>query len=133
VRHHIGKVTCLVLLGGLIGCSDSSGTEALEICTNPVTLTVGAGTTPKISWSPACLANQVVINEQGGGPAWAMFFVVDSNPLRPPVHYGVVQAGALGTPTSPAPLTAGTTYNVNLFVDPVGGPAELIGTKSVTP
>jgi hypothetical protein len=123
----------IALIAGLIGCGDSSGPTNRQVCADPVTLTVSSGATPVISWAPDCLANQLVITEQGGIPVWILFLVADNNMLRSPVRFGVPRDGALGIPSSPAALTVGTTYTVDLIADPAGQPVDVVGTTDVTP
>jgi len=73
-----------------IGCS--SATEPEQCNQNSkVTVSVGAGPTPDISWSPACFANSVLIEDDGGNFIWAVGN--DYNEIAPPVRVST----ALGT------------------------------------
>jgi len=66
-----------------IGCS--SATEPEQCNQNSkVTVSVGAGPTPEISWSPPCYVNSVDIKDDGGNFIWAVGN--DYNEIAPPVR-----------------------------------------------
>jgi hypothetical protein len=93
VRPRTGLLLC-ALAGGLLGCG--STTEALGPCTSPVTVSIGAGRTPQISWAPACAVAQLIVFSPPslGGPSnwWAI--KSSTMDIRPPVQFGSTPAGA---------------------------------------
>ncbi|MGH7533301.1 MAG: hypothetical protein ACREL4_08420, partial [Gemmatimonadales bacterium] len=80
-------------------------------CTGPVTLHVSASTTPTISWTPACLANELTVVSDSA-PAWDVEFPADTNVLAPPLVWGVLPNGAASLTGTPSPLVHDTTYVV---------------------
>jgi len=119
----------------LLGCS-SDGTnpsDALPVCTDPVTIAVSSGTSPSFSWTPACRLFFVNV-ELGPTDQWSI--ISDStNAIAPPVQYGVVPAGALQSSSGATSLQAGRTYDVNLFYwsGPGAQDGTFIGSRDFTP
>jgi hypothetical protein len=97
-------------------CGDSSGPSGGG-CDEPVTMTIGSGTTPTFDWSPACTVAQVTVTEIGAEPPddlmWAV--LADQNVIKPPVQYGSTPSGAVQI-HAPAVLTKGKSYLVGLAV-----------------
>jgi hypothetical protein len=85
-----------VLALGILGCG-STATEALPPCTSPVTVSIGAGSTPQISWSPACAVAQLIVftpPSLGGGPTNLWLIKSPTMNIQPPVQFGSTPAGA---------------------------------------
>ena len=118
----------------LTACGDSTGTAGGG-CDEPVTMTIGSGTTPSFDWSPACTVAQVTVTEIGASPdkelKWAV--LADQNVIRPPVRYGTTPAGALQI-HAPEALSAGKSYLVGLAVqDATTGELEVQVQLQFTP
>lgn len=123
----------LVCLGPFIGaCGD--GPTAPRECEQSVTVTVGSGTSPEISWTPECGALALRIQEVGDptvpfGFMWEL--VGAASPIHPPVRYGDVPGGSIEV--APAtPLVRGSTYRANVFRFE-GHRATLAGAVTFTP
>ena len=118
----------------LLACSsDSTDPGDFPVCTGPVTIAVSSGTSPSISWTPACRLFFVNV-ELGAADQWSI--ISDSaNAIAPPVRYGVVPAGAEQSTAEVTPLEAGQTYDVNLFfwTGPDAQDGTFIGTQEFTP
>jgi hypothetical protein len=110
------------------GCSDAADPSA---CLD-LPVSVGSGTTPEFSWSPACHIYSLTVSGPDAG-----WLVSGGNVLQDvissPVRYGVVPGGAVED--SPAqPLHAGVTYGVRLDRrNRVGGGVTLVAERSFTP
>jgi hypothetical protein len=104
----------VVLLAVQLSCGGDSSTNAdpNAICTDAVNVTVSAGASPVISWSPSCKVVFLTVEDfQNGDTQWA---VSAQTGFSSPVTYGVVPPGA--TQSAPAnALVSGTNYNVMLF------------------
>lgn len=127
----IGCVLAILLASVACGSDTTSPSEQVA-CTGNVAVSVSSGTTPNISWDPACKAYSVLV-EGDGGDVWGIASEDGENAIATPVRYGVVPAGATEF-APPSLLSAGTTYSVAVFR--WTGPPEdgtLIGTKAFTP
>jgi hypothetical protein len=118
-----------------LGCSSDSTSPgaAIPACTGAVTIAVSSGTSPSFSWTPACRLFFVNV-ELGATDQWNI--ISDStNAIAPPVHYGLVPAGARQLTASVTPLQVGQTYDVNLFYWTGPGPQDgaFMGSKNFTP
>jgi len=119
------------LLAG-IACSDGASPVEQTACTGDVTLAVTSGTTPSISWSPACKLFLMLV-EAESGDVWGV--ISDgTNAIETPVGYGVVPAGATEL-AAPVPLIAGAPYTVTVFrwTGPNAQDGTIIGQKVFTP
>ena len=86
-----------------LGVSDGND-DSPEQCNTPglrLTVNVGPGAQPAISWTPPCVVASILVEttDDGGSDLWSE----GQGQLRPPVQY-----------TGPS-LTTGTRYNVILF------------------
>jgi hypothetical protein len=92
----------------LAGCDDSTAPNQPE-CTGPVDIQVSAGTTPRITWTPAC--RLFVLGVEGDdGDVWVIVSE-GGNRIASGVRYGVVPAGATSDEAA-IPLVAGQTYTI---------------------
>src|SRR5689334_2125020 len=114
--------TCIALLA-ISGnaCSDATGPI---VCPDSVSVSVTAGTTPTFAWQPSCLASTLIVTDVNTSSIqWAIYKLpgsLDSEPMSPPVHYGVLPPNMAGD--SAKPLTAGVQYFVVLTkTDPAFG------------
>jgi len=102
-------------------------------CQGPVTVSVSAGTVPRFSWTPTCLAGQVVVGlNTGFVTLWIATGSANTNTLRPPIRYGTPpDTSALGTPE----LVVGDTYTVDVLraTGDSTAPLESIGSADFVP
>jgi hypothetical protein len=120
------------LLPSLACSSDSNGPGGQAACAGNVTVVVSNGTTPSISWTPACRLFFVLV-EEAQGDVWGA--ISDgTNAIETPVQYGVVPTGATEL-TPPVALNAGTQYTVSVhrWVGPGPQDGVLIGQLMFTP
>jgi hypothetical protein len=123
---------CLLALSGM-ACSSQGPSSAA--CTGSVTVIVGPGTEPTMSWVPRCALEEVLVALPGpGAVAWAVESSSQTNTIVPPIHYGVTPAGAQQL-VAPGALVSGTSYDVSLlrFDDGHGGSLQPAGSTSFTP
>jgi len=120
----------------IAGCSDSSAPAPLAECTGPVAVSVGSGTKPLISWSPACRASALLVDiPNSGNNYWFLTTQGDTNGLRPPIVYASTPAGTV-TQIAPLTLASGTEYRVTLSRADDSGPIAtlvIIGNVTFTP
>ena len=118
-----GACACLVGFVALVSCRADSVTASTDctVTTTAVTLTVTRGTSPTISWTPACPVWLFLIeNKESGHDDW---FVVDTstdtttaaNTILPPLSYGVQPAGTNQNPAGPQPLFLDSNYTVAVW------------------
>jgi hypothetical protein len=125
-RYGIG-VVCVLLGWGLLSCATSTEPTVLS-CTDPsisnfggVLISVGSGTAPRFSWSPACKAYSLVVTDSVGTTMWGV--ISDSgSTLAPPVDYGVLPAGPHTQIQAAVTLQAGRPYAVGLYRQYVNTP-----------
>jgi hypothetical protein len=124
----------LALLGALAACgSDDPG--AIPACTGPVAMTVGSGSTPKISWSPTCRVATLSVDPNSDFTVvWVLRTAGDTNGITPPIDYGASPNGVM-TLFGPGPLQAGTTYRVRILraTGDTTLPFDVIGGTYFTP
>jgi hypothetical protein len=123
------------LLASLLACGDGTGPDAIPVCTAPLVVTATESVTPVVTWAGGCRVNQVVVSE--GAPSfdlvWAAFYA-DSNPIVPPVQYGVLPTGAQQLPDVPRPLDPGTTYIIDVSIaDTSNGSIVFVGSDTIVP
>jgi hypothetical protein len=130
-------VAVLGVMTALVGCgSDTAPTPPLAPCSGALTVSVTSGTTPTISWSPACGVNRLSVDlvDAPAGTVSTVWGLVtsSSDEFGPSVRYGVVPNGATADPAS-APLQAGKSYRVQVLR--AGGEAIILaqGTTTFTP
>lgn len=105
MRTRTAAASAALLLFAL-GCSGTDNPAPLTECQGPVTVSVGSGDTPDISWTPRCTAAQVYVGQSSGFlNYWFDGSADSSNSIQPPAHYGH-PPGELGT----FPLPEGGTY-----------------------
>jgi hypothetical protein len=132
------KLTAITILTGLsIACGDDDPVApvVLQTCPAAVQLTVGPGTSPEISWTPACLLFFVIVEPaDAGNDLWSVISRGE-NVIAPPVRYGVVPAGAQGLFEPPVELIAGQAYKVAVgrWTGPGDEEGEIIGVREFTP
>jgi hypothetical protein len=103
-----------------------------------VTINVSAGVVPQFDWTPGCALWSLQVSSSTGSrdvTIWQTLTLV-KNELRPPVTYGVHQAGAEDPLHYVAPeLTPGSTYQVTLFVLPTQSSVDprIAGSRMFTP
>jgi len=129
--HARPSIAAITVAFTIAGCGDSTGLSGAE-CTGPVDVSVSAGTTPTISWTPRCRLGLVGV-EAEDGDVWVIT-TPGRNGINAAVRYGIVPSGA--TSDAPAvPLIAGQPYNV--FVGLHTGPDEddgvIVGVQTFTP
>ena len=108
------RLLCAVALLG-VGCSDSGGpTEPLSDCTGQVSITVSSGTTPTISWTPACRLSLVLVEPVNSGDDLWVIGTDSANAIAPPIVYGVTPPGARQI-WGPTTLVTGQGYGVYVF------------------
>lgn len=119
-------------------CGKDSTTPDLHGCGlfEFVTIAVGAGTTPEISWTPDCGVWSLTIDEMLAPPSDRRRWEVNAGAkalLRPPIRYGIPPNGALDmVRVGPAPLEPGHTYTVTVFIKPLFE-FSVIGSATFTP
>lgn len=118
-----------------LACNDATDSGTLPQCAGAVSVAVGSGTTPAVTWSPACRLFLVLIEDPTGtGDQWGILSD-SSNAITAPVQYGTVPPGATKELLAPTPLQSGHEYRVSVFrfVGPGHEDGELIGQKAFTP
>jgi hypothetical protein len=111
----------LLLMGGLtaagLACSGSPHQPAFEVCPGDmVTVSVGPGTTPSFTWTPACGVGFLEVFPAPSDPAaWTVYAAPGSgeNPIPSGVQYGVTPLEGQ-TVAGPEALAAGTSYRVRV-------------------
>ena len=131
LTRHAARALCVLAVFGATACSSDSPTEEEEVqqaCTaaSAVALTVAAGTTPSISWTPNCsVAGLFVQRVSDGANMWTLS--TTTQPLRSAITYGVTPQ--FSTSSNPLPLVAQVQYRVGL----VTSQGTSIATKLFTP
>lgn len=114
------RTFALVLGAALLAACDSDpsgigGDDPVIDCGPEVTslaVTVSAGLTPVIDWSPRCRVTLLLI-EEDAHDMWSLRGREDHNDVAPPITYGVAPNGLTGGTAEP--LLAGRTYEVVLW------------------
>ena len=118
-----------------IGCSGVDNPADLPQCQGPITMSVSSGTTPFFSWTPRCMAGQVVVGlslSTGYVTLWAATGTANTNSLRPPIRYGTPpSSSSLGTPV----LVTGGAYRVVVLraTGDSTAPFQVIGSADFVP
>ena len=121
----------LLALVATTSCLDGSAPG--PDCSGNLEVSVGTGLAPEISWRPFCLALGLVVEStDGSGPIW---IVNTGDWIAPPVTYGTMPRGSVGTEAHP--LVVGVRYRVlvEALVDVpgVGTRAGIVGSTEFTP
>jgi hypothetical protein len=132
----IHRWPALAALAALVpGCKNGTDPDPVSACTGVVSISVGSGTVPALSWSPPCRLFLVLVEDPTGtGDQWGVLSD-SSNGIAPPVHYGTVPEGATKELLPPVPLQAGHEYRLNVvrFTGPGHEDGEVIGQATFTP
>ena len=136
-RMRVRTRLAVLLLGALVfalGCggSDDGPTGPAPECDAPVSLSVGGGLTPVISWSPACTITQVVVNATASGDTvWFLVPIAPGQQLEGPVTYGSSTFSHRPLPGyGPDPLVAGEQYRVRLRQSEAPDGEEVVGDRT---
>ena len=131
-RRRAIRIALVTLCASVVTCRTT--TEVVAPCVDPVLLYVGAGTTPRFTWDPACGAFQLIVQDTANAGFWAVGS--DSSRLRSGIDYGVTPASDAQQLMAPVPLQHGTAYVVGLFRHFYGltpAPADNIAAIKFTP
>ena len=135
MKHRVGYYTMLTFATVVAtACSSSSSpTESLNgsPCQGDLSVSVTAGASPTIDWSPKCALNTLsveVANPSAGG-ATTVWAISAGTLFTGPVSFGVLPPDATNLVPLVA-LTAGTTYRVR--VGRTAGEALLASQGSTT-
>ena len=115
----------------LAGCGDDEPAAPPPLCTvDNVTVQVGAGATPVISWTPRCSVHRISVFQPVDVPreAWR---VRSTTGIAPGVRYGAEVRGATTT-IGPVVLTPGVEAVAEVLVER-NGSLEAIGGVMFTP
>jgi hypothetical protein len=130
-------VVRVVLFSVLAACGDGpSGPRPAALCDGPVTVTVGSGTTPEFTWTPACRVEFLTVENVSDG---TIMWVVLADPFTeraivPPVRYGVVPADAIDLSFGMSlDLQAGTRYALTLTISGFPGGDVDVGRAEFVP
>ena len=136
VRGFLPAAVLATVALALAACGDSTEPPALPVCDAPVTVTVGAGTQPEFSWTPACRVEVLAVG-RADKASIEWFILADPFTRRaigPPVRYGVAPAEALDLSFGdPPPLERGTTYFVALAVSDAPDGDDEVGRAEFVP
>ena len=126
----------VLIVAAAAGCADEpSGTDGpVPECTGAVSVTVGTGTTPTFTWTPACRLFLLLVEPVVGGTDLWSIISDSANVIAPPVTYGVVPTGVQeGDP--PTTLVVGSGYEVYLYrwTGPGRQDGALVGQATFTP
>ncbi len=122
-------LAAFVTLSLLAACGDTAGPSG---CSGPVTVTVGPGARPGISWSPACLASDLLVDSPapGGTIYWRITTANGTNGLRSPVTYGASRPGAISFDPL-MNLVSGSFYTVTVSRADSSGHFAVAGTVTI--
>jgi hypothetical protein len=126
------RLAAIALLGVALACG--GGTEPLAECTEPVDVSVTTGTTPTISWTPACgvgyLAVRRPLPPSLGVLEMAPVWIIRANErlIGSPVRYGIRPRGTSEV-VAPEALLAGRPYDVVVDMSGQG----VLGGRAFTP
>jgi hypothetical protein len=146
--------TGLLALGGLLtlgacGDDDATGPEVCTDDTGTVDVQITGGSSPTVSWSPACAVALFLVEGDEEGDTWLLSTdeatwdtPSQANRIGPPITYGTVPAG-IDELYGPLDLVPGRRYEVILWrIPPTGnfdgclavfGGACMIGLEAFTP
>ena len=124
--HSIATAAALVALAG---CADPTAPEPLDPCTGAVTVSVTAGTTPRISWSPACNVIFMIV-EEDAADLWMVLANADAG-FGPGIDYGTAPSGGTQDEAAIA-LALGVEYVITLYRGTLASPV-LAAIHAFTP
>lgn len=115
MHHHVVRRS-LVAVAALVAtaCSSSNEPVSANLCQGDLSVLVSAGTSPTISWSPACAGNGLTVEVANPSHTSAAWAITSNSSFAAPVSYGVLPANA----TNVVPLVSlvpGTTYRVTVM------------------
>lgn len=115
----MSRVVIVLALIGVVACADPvPGIHAVAPCTGHVALKVGTGTTPTITWQPACavalLSVTAAADSLGEAFLWFAGSATFGATIAPPVVYGRTPPGAGPDPFPADSLVVGRQYIVRL-------------------
>lgn len=115
--------------GTLAACAEGTAPIYPDPCSGPLQVSVAAGVTPTISWSPNCGISQVVVSTATVSPAqevtvWA-FSVSEQQPVASGLTYGKAPKRATVW-QAPQALVTGTTYRARV-IQTVGQDVQVAG------
>jgi len=131
-KHTRTRLRLIALAFAVVACSDSTATTQQE-CTGDVAISATGGTTPTITWSPACRLWVLGVEEQDGGDVWVITSS-GGNRIASGVRYGTLPSGAAALQPA-TPLVVGRTYSIFLarHTGPASDDGVLVGTADFTP
>ena len=122
--------TLAILMVGLLAVMSCEDPLAVSDCPDQVQISVGAGTTPEIDWTPRChLVGLLITSTYTGGTVWSIGGPQRGvcgddgqqcywrNTLYPPIRYGVVPQDAVQDfppDQKPQALRVGWPYELRL-------------------
>jgi len=116
----------MLLLSGtvcaILACSESTGTEEAPICGASTTLTATPGSSPTITWSPACRATRLLVTNADPNAIpcnigfWFVGYPPDVAQLTSPLLYPEAPPSATIDLGCQSPLVVGDSITVTLYV-----------------
>ena len=121
-----GLVPLLLLHFALVSCRHSQ--DPLKPCDQPLSLSVGSGLAPIVSWTPTCTVGDVVVEklETNGQRrlAWSVFDA--RNGIESRIRYGSRNAPVLT-------LEVGASYRVSVGVIVGGDAVQILAVRDFSP
>jgi hypothetical protein len=107
------KRTLAAVVGvAVVACTSTSEPDLSAACTVPVTIQVGAGAQPTVSWTPVCAATSVTVSDPGAVGALPIWYIQAAPQLiSTPIRYGSSPEGATGFLTADS-LMIGRSYTI---------------------
>jgi hypothetical protein len=130
-RQALASVALLALACG----GSSTGPTGSQACTTNVTVSVSAGASPSISWSPRCLAGEIIVDPGVDFTVdWDVATTDSTNTIQPFLTYGTAPTGT-NTLAGPTALVSGNGYRVRVFraTGDSAAPFALIGAAAFSP
>lgn len=128
--RRVSLVTSLAAVVALAGCDDDPTRSGDDACRGNVSVSVSSGTTPSITWAPACRVTMLRVESGTLGAVW----IIESpggQGIASGVRYGTVPEGA--AEDEPAtPLVEGESYDAIVFRG-TGGDLTVAGVENFTP
>jgi hypothetical protein len=119
-----------IAFGLAIAASDRNSSPSSALYTTPVEVSVATGSSTQITWTPACLVQQVLVFESIppslGGPQLRWGVHRASGGIASPLRYGQVPAGAQEI-LAAQPLVSGHSYLVQVSMTELVGNSTVVG------